>query len=97
MFANGCILSPFVDERPYYILLEVVPAVHDYRAAGGWSFLSGSFHFLYQFQKRWSFVWSLLIRPRCVPVLLKTSLLLPTLAHTDTSTHRQVYRHEIQM
>lgn len=67
---------------PYHKQAAFVPAVDNYRASGGRGFLSGPFHFLHQFQEWWSLVWSLLIRPRGVPVLPQTALLSPTLVHT---------------
>lgn len=71
----------------------------NYRAGGGRGFLSGPFHFLHQFQKRWSLVWSLLIRPRGVPVLPQTTLLFPALVHTHrhTNTQRRAFRHKVLM
>lgn len=92
-FPYGCILSAlfyFLTQTPYSSLhhkqATYIPAMNNYRAGGGRCFFSSSFHFLHQLQKRRSLVWSLLIRPRGVPVLPQTTLLFPTLVQTHTET-----------
>ncbi len=74
------------NEKKTHKQATFLPAMDNYRAGGGQGFLSGPFYFLHQFQKRWSLVWSLLIRPRGVPVLPQTTLLFPALC-THTHTH----------
>lgn len=82
-----CVLMCLI-RRHWFVMMPVlltdIPAVHNRRTSGGRRFFPGSFYFLYQFQKRRSFVWSLLIGPRSVPVLAQAPLLIPTLVHTHT-------------